>query len=871
MHLKHTFKIASGLVLLLIFSATSEAQRYTFQKIGLEQGIPSARINDFLEDSRGFFWLATEGAGLVRYDGFQFKTYSLGRKGIKPIVTALAEDLRGHLWLAAENALLRYDGHTYQYYYLPMRQERILNITFSEEGSPLVAVANGVYQVGQGDTLKALRLKHGGRIKDIAWYKNQLWRATVEGLYRGDKLVKPGKWNSLEMSDEKLYAQGSQMLWQVGVKEFSEEFRGEYFGLRGDQQLALRSDSLILQSGQQSRILTRDNGLPEQDFKGCYVDRSGVVWLYSNAGLTKLPGMAFQLYTEMEGEVMAVNKVGNRLLAGTDQGLYIVEEGQVRKAAQADFRYGVVLALAHFAGNTWLGTESGLVRYNGQSFQPVSLSNSIGDFIFALKATDEALWIGTGSGIYKYKNGRTVNVSRMQNLPQASVYAISEGADGSLWFATYTQGFFRYDAGQWENLREMGGMRLDSLRFSSFAVVDRNELWLGTLSEGIFHIKGDENESISPAQLSFAETRSMAAAADGKMWIGTNKGVYRIEKIGDAYQIRFLNQSRQLLQAGCSPQAIDLEDGVLLAGTGNGLLKIDVEKLQSERPAPLLALTDLELFFGEVTGLANFADDSAAFTQVPLHLKLPYDLNYLSFTLAGLSGYEPQDLIYRYRINSDENWTQAGTRREAVYSNLPPGSYEFQAQVARPGEEWVPVSLSYRFSIKPPLWQQWWFITLVVVLLSGLTYWYLRQRIARVNQRIHLEKELLEMERKALRLQMNPHFIFNALDSISSFIFKKDPEQAVRYLNNFAKLMRLTLESSMEHLHPVETEVSILKNYLELEKLRFQGQLNYRIEVDDEIDYDVGNSAHAHSAARRKCYLTRYKTQGGRGISGDTL
>ena len=188
-------------------------------------------------------------------------------------------------------------------------------------------------------------------------------------------------------------------------------------------------------------------------------------------------------------------------------------------------------------------------------------------------------------------------------------------------------------------------------------------------------------------------------------------------------------------------------------------------------------------------------------------------------------------------------WLVDGEGRQCFLTFLQ-ASYEFQAQVTRPGEAWgeddAPV-----YSIQnhaSHLARDGGLYCLALLLIGGIVILvYPTDRLERINQRLAPgEYSLMDMERKALRLQMNPHFIFNALDSISSFIFKNDVEQAVRYLNNFAKLMRLTLESSMEHLHPVESEVSILKNYLELEKLRFQGKLEYEIEVSDEIDFDVG-------------------------------
>jgi len=147
---------------------------------------------------------------------------------------------------------------------------------------------------------------------------------------------------------------------------------------------------------------------------------------------------------------------------------------------------------------------------------------------------------------------------------------------------------------------------------------------------------------------------------------------------------------------------------------------------------------------------------------------------------------------------------------------------------------------SFSFKIVPPFWRTWWFITLVVLAVFGLTIFIMQYRISQVNQKLALENALAESERKALRLQMNPHFVFNALDAISGFIFQNNAKEAVRYLGSFAKLMRITLESSRETVVPLQNEIQLLKNYIDLEQLRFNNKFQYFITVDDEVDvYDV--------------------------------
>lgn len=808
--------------------------------------MPSNRINDFMQDSRGFFWLATEGAGLVRYDGFEFKTVELDRDGIKPLITLLKEDNRGNIWMTGTKTLIKYDGLNFRYYQMPALAERLVAIAINPSNEVFVADRNKVFRVTAADTLEQIRGKPEGRINDMAWYKRELWFATDSGLYSSADQKLKGTWLSMIYSGEELLAVGPDGVVSInsGKAERISSRDGEWISAGADQLVSLGVEGLnIYENGRQLNI-SETNGLPDENFEGCLVDRTGVIWLFSNNGLTKLQSMSIRLYAEEEGIDTKVYSVliddSGNYYAGAANGLSVINDSGVTNITNADFPFGVVLSLAEYNNKIWIGTERGLVSYDGQRFREVSLSGSSGDYIFALHGTGEALWVGTSTGIYRINNSQVQNMTERAGLPFANIFAITEGGDGSLWFGTYTQGFFRWMDGHFETIREMGGVRFDSLRFNTFTAVSKNELWAGTLSEGIFHLSDTGFKNIGIAELDFAEIRSMKVGDNNRLWLGSNKGISEVSVLPDGYSVRPLNGIRGFLDEGCSAQALVIKNGRLLAGTGEGLLSLSIGELEKDRELPMVALTDVELFYGEVTGLSEYAKSLMPYSLVPYGLELPHNLNFLSFTLAGLSGYHPEDLVYRYRIKSPNPWTLAGGRREAVYSNLKPGNYVFEAQVSRDGEHWSEGAVEFPFEIKSPIWQRWWFIALLILFIGGLTSLFIFDRVKRLNQRLRLENSLLEMERKALRLQMNPHFIFNALDSISSFIFKNDPKQAVRYLNNFAKLMRLTLESSMEHLHPVETEVSVLKNYLELEKLRFQGKFEYEIEVDEEIDYDVG-------------------------------
>lgn len=770
-------------IYLFLFNYTAQAQLYLFEHISLEDGLPNNRINDMIEDSRGFFWLATDGTGLIRYDGYEFKSFSNDFKTSDLFIYTVDEDDEGNIWAGVKGAFLRFDGKKFD------------TITLPENKTPkrLEFYEGSTFVLLQDETMLQL---------------------------------KGTNWSEVERGDSNLY------MW-----ELPEE------GLRASLDV---SNNLVISNGLDRVVLSAENGLPNFGYKNAYLDSYGVIWLYGTKGLVKLESMALKLYPNFNpGGNNQINAVhigdGGKVYGGYSSGiLKIDDKGMEVINAENGFPYGLTLTIEEYANSIWYGTEGGLVRERNGSFELVQIPGSgFGGFVFIMKTANDKLWIGSGTDLISYSNNRFENISQKFNLPSASVYSISQSTiDQSLWCATFTQGFFRLHEDKWEVIKTLNGVRLDSLRFSCFTAVSKNEIWAASLTEGLFHIDENGVTQIPIKDLGFAEVAAMQVDEDGNLWAASNKGILKINEQGEVFRLSELMDFQGLPVA---VQSLEISENKLVAGSSNGVQVLDIEDYNRPRPEPKIALTGMKMFLSDSLILPNYAKDSIPFTWVASDLELPHDLNFLSFDFAGLSSYEKSKLQYRYRlIGESESWTIASGRREAVWSTIKPGKYIFEAEVRRLGESWSKNSLKYEFTILRPIWLRWWFLTISSLTIIGITILLIRGRIQRIQARLELENNLMDMERKALRLQMNPHFIFNALDSISSFIFKKDPEKAVRYLNNFAKLMRLTLESSMEHLHPVETEVSILKNYLELEKLRFQGKFEYSIDLDEEIDYDIG-------------------------------
>ena len=821
-------------LLFFTFSIALCGQKSDWKKIGLEEGLPTTAINNMVQGPEGFIWMASEGAGLIRYDGYSFETFFLEDF---PVIEKVERSWRNErLYFHDGSRIAEYNGLSLKEISINPDQS-VLDIINAGEGL-YVALSDGLYH-WDGDSLvpkshlpkgfNALRTVGGDLLAecDSAHF---LFRETWEPWHKEVTLIK-GQANSYFKEGSLASIAGEPVPGSAfipppdGGLSFAEG--QNYFSLKGD---SLYYAGLVADSLSFNGLWPLPGNLGASAVNGLFYSKGRVV-LISNKGLFLAPDF-FQLQDNRYRPILSLEK-NKALYLGTPGGL--VAKGSTEEIVRTN---GLILASTHLGDSLFIATESGLL-YRSAKDRSLKMS-PVNGFVFSLVQEGARVWAAASSGIWKLEEGTWSLEFKAEDLGFASIFSSKHQSQSGLWFASYTKGIWNFKDANWTNYREIAGIKLDSIGISAMQPLPGSRLAIGTLSNGlfIFDMARNRYDHYRLKDLEFAEIRAFDAD-ENKLWIGTNKGVLSLvdivesRKAGESGQLHFMGLP---VSGGC----LQLDDLALHAGGESGYYRAMLPAALQISEAGKLDLLEAE--FLQDQDLGEMAEHPrAAFSGTHLFGNLDYDQNYLRFRYGMRTLFYPELVQYRYRLKGQtENWTYAGTNREALFSDLKAGTYTLEVQARYPWQFWEQSAATYTFHIHQAIWRTIWFWLVIGLLLAGLLYLYVRDRWQRQKERLKLENDLLEMERKALRLQMNPHFIFNALDSISSFIFKKDPKMAVRYLNNFAKLMRLTLESSMEHIHPVETEVSILKNYLELEKLRFSGKFDYEIELDEELDYTIG-------------------------------
>ncbi|MGZ5191481.1 MAG: histidine kinase, partial [Flavisolibacter sp.] len=224
-------------------------------------------------------------------------------------------------------------------------------------------------------------------------------------------------------------------------------------------------------------------------------------------------------------------------------------------------------------------------------------------------------------------------------------------------------------------------------------------------------------------------------------------------------------------------------------------------------------------------------------------LSLSHDQKNISIDFTAVQPVNRGQIHFVYRLTGvDEEWIYADANRTEQYSILSPGNYTFQLKASNERDIWNSAPAVFAFSIAAPWWQTIWFRITALLCVIGLISLAVRKRISTIRHEAEMKQKIAETEMTALRAQMNPHFIFNCLNSIDNLIQNGEKEKATTYLAKFAKLIRAILENSKSNTIPCWKDLETLKLYLELEEFRCDKKFSYQLNIASEIlqgDYKV--------------------------------
>lgn len=317
------------------------------------------------------------------------------------------------------------------------------------------------------------------------------------------------------------------------------------------------------------------------------------------------------------------------------------------------------------------------------------------------------------------------------------------------------------------------------------------------------------------------KVKSIVEDYEGRLWVATDNGLYAVNPENGSNVSYF--ESDGLQGNSFNRWSIRLLDGSILVGGKNGFNIINPSKITINQKPPQVELSGIKVF-NQLLG-----ND---FTQTN-SITLPYNQNYLTINMASLDFTNSEKIKYKYLLAGLNNkWINNGNQSTAIFTNLAPGTYHLKVKASNSDGVWNSSPKELTIIIRPPFWKSWWFFSISLLAISFGIYSLTKV----VREQIKFREKTIELEQRLLLSQMNPHFIFNSLTAIQSYIFRNDPKSAGKYLASFAKLVRLILENSRNKYTTIGKEIKTLEHYLELQALRFDEKFEFAIEADPEIE-----------------------------------
>ncbi|MBC7775857.1 MAG: histidine kinase [Phycisphaerae bacterium] len=421
-------------------------------------------------------------------------------------------------------------------------------------------------------------------------------------------------------------------------------------------------------------------------------------------------------------------------------------------------------------------------------------------------------------------------------FPLISATTCTEGPDGDMWFSYGTEEKYlvrwRRVTGVFEKIEPRCPAGTNCTKAFALRADPYGNLWLyANQAWFIMDTKTLQVQTFGKGNgLITNDPQGHCLDRDGNAWLATAFGLSRYDP--RSRQLRTFYQTDGLLSNTIvNVELIDTARNILFVSTDRGMCLFEPDKIGAAAPAPPTLITGLRV-----------SDRPVPLPQLGA-LALPYKQNDLRIEFTGVNFINGTANRYQYSMESEgkqAEWKEAGTDNFANFLNLAPGRYTFRARTANSDGIWGNEEATLSIVIYPPWWQTWTFRLSLLFALAALVWGFYRRQIIRTENRekekAQVRQQMADLEMKALRSQMNPHFVFNALNSVQNFILKNDTREASKYLTKFARLMRLILENSESPMVPLAREIELLRYYTELEQLRFNNRFTFDFQIDSNLN-----------------------------------
>lgn len=848
-------------------------QAYQEEYIRFYQGLPSDIVQKTQVDSKGLLYVATQ-RGLSLYDGYRFITSDEIKSGISGLVYN-----KGHLYFHDRQGLSKISyvraapqtiiANNYQDRF--PNNDHFDNIFIDSRQRIWCTDFNNIKYIDNNKAIKYFEYDAGNNSIDngvvfVEPVNGNVWAFTRNGLFiwneRTNQLKRhPNAWlgnqnyKSAFMPDKYriFFALADGSIHVLNLRNYKVQKLPKLpdgnvplgFGMLANKNLIVYTRQHIFAMTNASLDFITLYTAPQAQISHVLADkRTRLIWVSTNKGLVKLspveaittykipqkttPGnLVLSVVQEKNGNIWLINKAGelwlfdrhkqwksypanahfsnvsiseNEILLASDQGLFHITGGHVGKMNLEDLpKAPIKKAIIIRSKELWLlyGNHP-IVRYKWPSLEKINqpfanspdfwAENTWNDII---ENTNGSIWI---SGWCPKDYGIVFFDARRNKFVDSSELRVNK--DEGKYFGDYVN-----------RIAKAPNAELLFSGYGGFSIVAPNGNVRKTISINDYPIANGHIEGIGVDN-------------EGDIVFATGDGLHVYNPKSD--KVIRISQIDGLPTDDLIYGFTKLNDGTFALGTDNGLTVVDVRKLLGPKTLNRLELTQITV-------------DGKPRAAMTSDIELSKDENDMVLHFSNLSFSDRQKVFYRYKFKDDPYWSSLGNNPELSLNHIVPGKYELAIQTGNHMGQWQERSLNLTIVAHPPYYQSVLFYIILGVLAVMLLLLVNRQYLKRKRKEAQYMQKIRESEMQTLRAQMNPHFMFNTLNSINSFIIENKTEAASGYLTTFSKLMRSILEYSKEESISLDQELQALKLYLELEAVRLDYSFDYTINVPKSI------------------------------------
>lgn len=802
-------------------------------------------------------------------------------------VYRIIKDNAGYIWLSTNNGISRFDGSSFTNYYINQFKEQMIALDSDPDGRIWIAGERNIFYIKNGELSRyPMFTKLPSHITNIYFVKGKIW---IMNKYNEVGFVKDNRYSPLiltsekndtiKINDIKKTADNSLLLaTESGIyivdansvnpnyltPKLSDAFYAIYVDKISNAYFA--ANKYIVKYDCKSRTVTKLNihtALPILHFA---IDSTNI-W-YSTA----TPG--FELYNGTNTKDIAKNLGLQQIfindifingsiafIATYGKGLFVINRTDfVRYDALPIVNAGNVSVLKELNdGNIYIGSYGGLVKITNDRFVYLSqIKLRLGERINDIYYDNSALWVTTPYNTYKLNADGTTSKS-------TGGLKIVLDTDSNILVPSYQEILKFSRNSKIITYLENWPTRFATGKRTNDIVIDKfGKKWVATYP-GVTELAESKNWILKSNEPLLNAVNDLELDDEGNVWCAAEGGLIRISP---EKTVRIYTTKDGLSDDCCV--TVHYKRGTLWIGTCRGLTSynknrsvpfIVESKIPPEEVTGILNDKSNKLWVATGEGLyqwdlsKDFEDEKPNSITIQSYNLKQSDIvndttiviqdnnNNLDIYFTSIEYSRPQDLVFEFRLlGADSSWKS--TRERSIHlAALKPNLYHLELRTRYNGSSLTSNIKRISITVLPPFWQKTWFIItaalgLVVIFLSALSW---RIQLVRKKEKVKSKErmQLLTLKQQAMNALINPHFIFNSLNSIQHFINQSDAHTANKYLSRFAKLIRTAMEQSTKNEISLREEINSLDSYLSLETLRLRNKLSYTITVSSKLNIDL--------------------------------